>query len=319
MESIFFEKPDQRNSNNSTNFGFKSNVTPPQNEKLTPFENGLYDMVRSIEFKSVRNNFQSTLRKDLNKIKSSGNLLVFANKTRNLHEMPPDQYKTLLSNNITNTYRNADSNAKRNIDQEAKKLYKELILEDRMECYAKRPAFITLKDHKENFKSNQKCRIIKPSKSEMGIVSKKYLENIISKLNSKLQYNQWRNTSTVIEWFKAIKNTAKCRFIKFDIADFYPSISIELLDRSISFAASLIDIEANIINTINHARKSLLFDDDGAWVKKDGNPLFDFTMGSFDGAEVCELVGLYLLNKIKSLLASDSVGLYRWASHGTQS
>ena len=33
---------------NSTDFGFQSNVTPPQNEKLTSFENGLYDMVRSI-------------------------------------------------------------------------------------------------------------------------------------------------------------------------------------------------------------------------------------------------------------------------------
>ena len=78
----------------------------------------------------------------------------------------------------------------------------------------------------------------------MSVVSKKYLENIISKLNSKLQYNQWRNISTIIEWFKVIKNKAKCRFIKFDIADFYPSISIELLDRSISFATFLIDIEA---------------------------------------------------------------------------
>ena len=55
----------------------------------------------------------------------------------------------------------------------------------------------------------------------------------------------------------------------------------------------------------------MLFDDSGAWVKKDGNPLFDVTMGSFDGAEVCELVGLYLLNKIKPLLGSNNAGLYR--------
>ena len=60
----------------------------------------------------------------------------------------------------------------------------------------------------------------------MGKVSKKYLENIISKLNSKLHYNQMRDASTVIECFKAIKNKAKCRFIKFEIAEFYPSISI---------------------------------------------------------------------------------------------
>ena len=49
----------------------------------------------------------------------------------------------------------------------------------------------------------------------------------------------------------------------------------------------------------------------GAWVKKTGNPLFDVTMGSFDGAELCELVGLYLLNKIKPLLGTGNVGLYR--------
>ena len=105
----FFEKPDQPISNNSTNFCFKSNVTLPQNEKLTPFEDGLYDMVRSIEFKSVRNISHSTLTEDLNNIKFSRNLLVFA-------EMPPDQHETLLNNNITKMYRKADSNAKRNID-----------------------------------------------------------------------------------------------------------------------------------------------------------------------------------------------------------
>ena len=51
--------------------------------------------------------------------------------------MPPDQYKMLLNNNITKTHRNANSNAKRNIDKEAKKLYKELNLKDEMEVYAK--------------------------------------------------------------------------------------------------------------------------------------------------------------------------------------
>ena len=100
-------------------------------------------MVQSIEFKSVRNNFQSTLREDLNKIKPFRNLPVFADKTTKLHKMPPDQYKTLLNNNITITYRKASSNAKRNIDKEAKNLSKELNLEDKMERYTKWPAFIT--------------------------------------------------------------------------------------------------------------------------------------------------------------------------------
>ena len=42
---------------------------------------------------------------------------------------------------------------------------------------------------------------------------------------------------------------------------------------------------------IYHARKSLLFNEEGTWVKKDG--LFDVTMGAYDGAEVCELVGTF--------------------------
>ena len=55
----------------------------------------------------------------------------------------------------------------------------------------------------------------------------------------------------------------------------------------------------------------MLFDDSRAWVKKDGNLLFNVTIGSFDSAEVRESVGLYLLNKIKPLLGSRNVGLYR--------
>ena len=48
--------------------------------------------------------------------------------------MSTDQYKSLLNNNIMKTYRKADSNAKRNIDKEGKKLSKELKLEGKLEC-----------------------------------------------------------------------------------------------------------------------------------------------------------------------------------------
>ena len=36
-----------------------------------------------------------------------------------------------------------------------------------MESYAKRPVFITLKGDKENFESNQKCRLVNRSKSSI--------------------------------------------------------------------------------------------------------------------------------------------------------
>ena len=34
-------------------------------------------------------------------------------------------------------------------------------------------------------------------------------------------------------------------------------------------------------------------------------------MGSYDGAEVCELVGLFMLNLIAPLVGKTNVGLYR--------
>ena len=59
-----------------------------------------------------------------------------------------------------------------------------------------------------------------------------------------------------------------------------------------------------------HARKSLLFENEHVYTKK-GDELFDVTMGSYDGAEVTDLVGLFLLRDLESLLGKGSVGLYR--------
>ena len=41
----------KEHSVNNTNFGFKSNLIPPQHELLSPFESDLYDIIRSINFK----------------------------------------------------------------------------------------------------------------------------------------------------------------------------------------------------------------------------------------------------------------------------
>ena len=179
-----------------------------------------------------------------------------------------------------------------------------------MECYSDQSAFITLKDHKANFKNNTKCRLINPSKSEVGLVSKHYLSSIISTVAVKSGVNQWRNTSTVIKWFENLQNKQKRRFIKFDIADFYPSITEHLLERSIEYAKSFATIEHKTLEAISLARKSLLFSKHEIWVKKD-NSLFDVTMESFHGAEICEIVGLYLLDKLSNLLGKENVGLYR--------
>ena len=105
------------------------------------------------------------------------------------------------------------------------------------------------------------------------------------------------------------KNKRSSSFIKFDTVNFYPSITTELLTKSINYAKSITAIEEEVI-TIFHARKLLLFDKTSTWVKKD-NPDFDVTMESYDGAEVCELVGLYLLNLLTNEFGRHNIGLYR--------
>ena len=67
----------------------------------------------------------------------------------------------------------------------------------------------------------------------------------------------------------------------------------------------------DMVETILNSRKAFLYFQGNPWVKKDTTEHFDVTEGSFDGAEVCELVGLYLLSKLTNIVTDGSVGLYR--------
>ena len=295
---------------NTSTYGFKSPKTPPMNIHLKLFENDLCGLIQTLEFTPVRNNFQSQLRKDMKDVRTSKNILVFADKSTNLYEVSKEEYNKILDDNITKTYKKAHNNTKEAIDREAKSIANNLGLSDRMERFAERPAFVTLKDHKEDFRSNPKCRLINPAKSEVGHISKAILEKVVASVAEASGLNQWRSTSSVINWFKAIKYKGQSRFIKFDICDFYPSITENLLDKAIAFAKKTVTITDQELGIIKHARKSLLFSNSGTWVKK-GDDLFDVTMGSHDGAEVCELVGLYLLDRLALITGKTRVGLYR--------
>ena len=54
-----------------------------------------------------------------------------------------------------------------------------------------------------------------------------------------------------------------------------------------------------------------MFHDNEPWIKKDSNDDFDVTMGSYDGAEVCELAGLFMLIELSKIFDEDNIGLYR--------
>ena len=88
-------------------------------------------------------------------------------------------------------------------------------------------------------------------------------------------------------------------FIAFDVVEFYPSISLALLREALQFASDYDTITDNERHIILEAKSSLLYSYGEPWGKKTSSNLFDVTMGSYDGAESCELVGAYLLHKIK--------------------
>ena len=109
-----------------------------------------------------------------------------------------------------------------------------LSIVNRIECMKKRKACISLKDHKENFENNPKCRLINAAKIDPGKIGKLILDKVKTHVRTILNVNRWRNTRNVIDWFGNIQEETWSSFISFDIVDFYPSISECLLDQALS-------------------------------------------------------------------------------------
>ena len=293
-------------------YGLKTSNCPQQVNQLIPFENDLIDLVKNVQFETnhVNNRFQNKLRKDIKNITTSTKTLTAADKTSNMYRLTKDEHNKLVNNAITATYKKVNSDIKVNINEEGKQIAKKAGVLEKMEINGTSNCFITLKDHNENFANKPTVRLINPAKNEIGRISKSILDHINTKLRTSLGVNQWKNTTEVINWFKDIQNKNQYKFAMFDIKDFYPSIKEELLKKALNFASRKVGVQKGDKETIFQARKSLLFNKDQAWVKKEGNT-FDVTMGAYDGAEVCELIGTYILQQLSPKYNKKDIGLYR--------
>ena len=156
---------------------------------------------------------------------------------------------------------------------------------ERTECLAKNSAFINLKDHKENFQASLTCHHINP-------------------------YSTW-SSSTVIEWFKGIGNKKEYIFIKFDLREFYSSISESIFKKGILFAKKYHHISDEDVRIINQCQKSLLLNENEPWKKKQLKSYLDVTMGGYDGALIFELVGIYILTHLAKIIKKSNCRLYR--------
>ena len=95
------------------------------------------------------------------------------------------------------------------------------------------------------------------------------------------------------QWFLVYRKRKKHAIITFDVYDFYPSISEDLLLKALNYASRFTTITQQDHHIITHA-----------------NNMFDVTMGSYDGVETCELIGAYMLSLIATKFKNE-VGLYR--------
>ena len=86
------------------------------------FENELYDMVRSIEFRRSHNVFQKQLATDVKQINETDFVLVSADKTTTMNKMSVQDYNKFLTENIIKTYNKSGKSDIRKINLQAKSI-----------------------------------------------------------------------------------------------------------------------------------------------------------------------------------------------------
>ena len=289
-------------------FGFRTLKTPPPaDNKVEDFLADLFNLVADVKFKPASNEFQDMLKKDCQRVRESNKVVVSADKTRNWYEFNADEYQKIVHNNITKSYKKADPESVKKVNSEAAR---ELEIDDRVDAMSEPSAFINIKDHKKSFPAKVEARLINPSKTGIGAVSKQYLDRINSEIRRKTSFNQVKSTSEVLEWFRGIPKTQRTSFFKLDIEAFYPSISENLLVKAIKWARTITAVSRAEERTILHYRKSFLFWEGEPWEKRE-NKEFDVGQRSLDSAEVSETVGLYILSELRRLIPPENTVLYR--------
>jgi hypothetical protein len=211
---LFWMKSPITITNKKETFGFKSSHKAPSDPDLKKFEEDLIKIVPELEMKKANNTLQDKLKVDMARIKQSKEVIVSADKTDNHYLIPVDDYKRLLVDNITKDYRKASMSTVNRINREAATIARELELDDRIEAMALKSCFLTVKDHKPDWPAKVTCRLINPTKSNIGNISKNILDRINRDLRNKLGINQWRSTKDVLRWFSTLENKRTLKFLK---------------------------------------------------------------------------------------------------------
>ena len=157
---------------------------------MTNFENDLILMVNKIEFR----------KNDINEIENSNKVLVNADKSRNIYKLGQDQYKKLAK-----TYEKSNKQKVKDINYAAMIIMQKLSV-DRVELMQETETYISIKNHKDEFSNKIPCHLVNPSTSSIRKVRKVILNKINEKIVASTSVNQWRNMSTLPDWFNNIQD-----------------------------------------------------------------------------------------------------------------
>ena len=302
-----------RNPNNNESkerFGFRTTDSPPVMDELIRFEEDVLNLMKNIKFKPARNQLNEKIKRDLHEIRGKQKILVKGDKSRRIFQVDKEDYVKAMKDEITKKYKKANPQKICEVNREAARLTSKLELDDRIDALPEGEAFFTFKDHKNNFPERTELRLLNPSKSNVGKISKKILDRVNTDLRLKTGFNQWKSTNDCLNWFNDLEGKEDFRCTKLDIQSFYPEIGKQLLKNALNWARKHTQINEEEIEIIFHCRRSFLFFGEDVFVKKE-NPDFSVEQGSLDSAEVSELVGLYILHKVTSVLPREHVGIYR--------
>ena len=163
-------------------------------------------MIKNIEFRNANNTFQEKLRNDIKELSQENKVFVSADKSTNIYKMDKESYEKLLFENVTKTHKKSTEQKLKTINKDAKRIVEKLEIDDRIKKMKETQTYITVKNHKEDFPHKISCRLINPSKSDIGKISKIILDRINQKLVTSTSANQWKNTQSVIDWYVNIPN-----------------------------------------------------------------------------------------------------------------
>ena len=197
LSAEHFLKPSRKTHKET--YGFPSLYNPDPVKEITPFKEDLLNLAKNIEFRKNFSDFQNQLKNEVVTIKNDTKLIVAADKTSNHYRITPEHYLEFTGREVQKDYKKADPEHVKKINIAHKKIVNKLDIQDRVFKTTEREAFISLKDHKGDFKNNPKSRLLNPTKPEVGQVSHKILKNVVNVIRQRTQLNQWENTYSCLE------------------------------------------------------------------------------------------------------------------------